>query len=141
MTDVLVDTNILIYSLQRTEQKKHEICSNIVSKLIDDKSITLSIQNLAELSRVLYEKISPQIDPKTIKRQIYEFSNASKVIYYKEQTLISALTVSEDYKIHFFDALIAATMEENGVVEIMTENQKDFSKIPWIKVINPFKKI
>jgi hypothetical protein len=30
-------------------------------------------------------------------------------------------------------------MKENGIDTIITENEKDFKKIPGIKVINPFK--
>jgi predicted nucleic acid-binding protein len=44
------------------------------------------------------------------------------------------------YKIPFWDALIVATMEENSIDTIITENEKDFKKVKWIKTINPFKK-
>jgi predicted nucleic acid-binding protein len=41
---------------------------------------------------------------------------------------------------NFWDALIVATMEENSIDTIITENEKDFKKVKWIKTINPFKK-
>jgi len=41
------------------------------------------------------------------------------------------------YKVHFWDALIAATMIENNVFTIFTENTKDFKKIKGITAINP----
>lgn len=42
-------------------------------------------------------------------------------------------------KVDFWDALIAETMKENGIVKIYTENEQDFMKIPGIKVVNPLK--
>ncbi len=30
-------------------------------------------------------------------------------------------------------------MRKNNIYTIITENEKDFKKIPWLKVINPFK--
>jgi predicted nucleic acid-binding protein len=39
---------------------------------------------------------------------------------------------------HLWDAAIAATMKENDIFEIVTENVKDFKKIPQLKVSNPF---
>jgi predicted nucleic acid-binding protein len=41
------------------------------------------------------------------------------------------------YEVHYWDALIAATMRENNIFCIYTENG-DFKSIPWLKVINPF---
>jgi predicted nucleic acid-binding protein len=37
------------------------------------------------------------------------------------------------------DALIAACMLENGIEIIVTENERDFKRIPGITVINPFR--
>ncbi len=36
----------------------------------------------------------------------------------------------------FWDSLLAATMKENNIFNIYTENIKDF-KVPWINAINP----
>lgn len=33
----------------------------------------------------------------------------------------------------------AQTMKENGITEIITENEADFHNIPGIKITNPFK--
>jgi predicted nucleic acid-binding protein len=40
----------------------------------------------------------------------------------------------------FWDALIAACMLENGIEIIVTENERDFKRIPGITVTNPFRK-
>jgi predicted nucleic acid-binding protein len=36
-------------------------------------------------------------------------------------------------------ALIAATMQENNLKTIYTENIADFKKVPWLNVVNPLK--
>jgi predicted nucleic acid-binding protein len=46
--------------------------------------------------------------------------------------------ISKQHKIHFFDSLLAATMQENGISKILTENVKDFNKIAGIEAENPF---
>src|SRR3989338_1161472 len=38
-----------------------------------------------------------------------------------------------------FDYYLAATMLDNGINRILTINTKDFSKIPGIEAVNPFK--
>ena len=67
------------------------------------------------------------------------FSKSSTIIYYNAQTIMEALHISKEYETSFFDSLIAATMQENGIDNIITENENDFSKIPWLTVSNPFK--
>lgn len=52
-------------------------------------------------------------------------------------TFLKAIELVRKYRTPFWDALIAACMLENNVKEILTENTKDFMKIPEIIVTNP----
>jgi predicted nucleic acid-binding protein len=138
MTKVLVDTNILIYAHHKREKAKHPTCSELVNALVDSDDMVLSIQNLVEFSRVLSEKAS--IDKELVRQYVFDLSETSRVISYNEHTVMYALMLSKQYKIHFFDALLAATMQENGISNIVTENTKDFKKIKWLEAENPFEK-
>jgi predicted nucleic acid-binding protein len=140
MTRILVDTNILIYAHHKREKDKHEQCAKIVNGLVDSDGIVLSIQNLVEFSRVLSEKALPSIDNELIRQYIFDLSEASTVISYSEHTIMAALMLSKQHKIHFFDALLAATMQENGISKILTENTKDFKKVKWLEAESPFEK-
>lgn len=60
-------------------------------------------------------------------------------INYSADTLEQAMNTAINQKVDFWDALIAETMKENGIVKIYTENEQDFMKIPGIKVVNPLK--
>ncbi|MGV8177042.1 MAG: PIN domain-containing protein [Candidatus Bilamarchaeaceae archaeon] len=139
MTKALVDTNIIVYALHKHE-KKHTVCASIMNQLIDQDALIVSIQNLVELSRVLSEKSFPSIDKNTISRHVSDIAETATVVYYGPQTIKNALSVSGQYGVHFFDALLAATMQENGIDEILTEDVNEFSKIPWIKTKNPLGK-
>jgi predicted nucleic acid-binding protein len=54
-------------------------------------------------------------------------------------TIMKAMEIVESARAPFWDALIAACMLEHGIEIIVTENEKDFKKIPGITVVNPFK--
>ena len=131
----LIDTNILIYSADNTHELKHREALKVLD---ESKDGVISIQNLAELARAMTEKAGKPAEK--VRIYINNFKESFRVIRYNEDTVTRALEIKSEYDLHFFDALIAATMEENEVYEIITENEKDFSKIPNIKVINPFKK-
>ena len=137
MNKVLVDSNILIYSVQK-EEKKHPKAVESIEKLVNKKKMAVSVQNLVEFSRVLREKAQPAVDHETVKEYLFGFMKFSTVLEYSGNTAVEALSLSKLYGIHFFDALLAATMQENGTKEILTENEKDFAKVKWIKATNPF---
>ena len=139
MIKVLVDTNILIYSFISSEEKKHTRCTEILKKLIDQHDLVLSIQNFVELSRVLTEKTVPTVNHEVVQQHITDLSHCAHLIYYTSTTVLRALTIAKHYHLHFFDALLIATMEENSISGIITENEKDFKKCPGITVTNPFR--
>ena len=139
-TRFFVDTNVLIYSLDVEEPEKQDVADKLIKELLLKNEMVLSSQNLAEFSKVLLEQTNPPQNPESVMSYVYGFMNLGIVVDYSKETVIRAITINKEYKIHFFDALLVATMQENGIDNILTENTKDFSKVPWLNVRNPFKK-
>ena len=52
-------------------------------------------------------------------------------------TLKEGFVISEKYKIRTNDSVIIASMVENDIKKIYTNNEKDFKKHPELEVINP----
>jgi predicted nucleic acid-binding protein len=139
MTKTLIDTNVLVYAIDKSEPEKHQVCSEMVKKLISDESAVFSIQNIVEFSRIATEKMRPKMDEFKVRGRLMDLIEVCPVISYNSETILNALLNTREYKIHFFDSLLATTMKENGINVIITENEKDFKKIPWLEVINPVK--
>jgi predicted nucleic acid-binding protein len=140
----LIDSNILSYVFDETETEKHKICNELVADCWKRKrDFSVSVQNLSEFYVVVTKKISNPIPAKIAKNfieLIIDFQGWH-VITYDAQTIKSAIGISTKHGIHYRDALLAATMRENNVFSIYTENENDFKKIPWIKIINPIEDI
>ena len=115
----LVDSNILVYAHDTSDIAKNK------------KSVKL----LGECW--IYIEFPVSFWRKSESRFILEFKNWIKITA-KESTIIKAIELSEKYNTEYYDSLIAATMLENGISKIYTENVKDFIKIKEIGVINPF---
>jgi len=139
MTDeYLLDSNILIYAYDATEGKKHEIAKELVEDCFRGEPFAVSLQNLAEFFKIITKTVARPIssgEAEEAIKIIIEFRNFRKLML-TEKTLIKAIELSSQAP--FWDAMIAATMLENGIGHIYTENTKDF-QIPGIKAINPFK--
>jgi len=140
----LVDSNILIYAYDKSEKEKNPIAERILESVIKNQSrIFLSTQILSEVYTNITSKIKRPLQKKEAKKLIEEFSliNNIKTLIIKNKTILKAIDLSIEYNVQYWDALIAATMQENNIQTIITENAKDFKKIPWLKVVNPFSKV
>ncbi|MEK6970468.1 MAG: PIN domain-containing protein [archaeon] len=134
----LIDSNILIYYLDLDEKEKHDKAVDFIQERLIGKDTVVSVQNLAEFSyNMSTNKTIPSIE-KEIEDTIREMIDVFEVIFYSPLTIIRANELQKEYKIHFWDALIVATMQENHISIIYTEDTKDFERIPGIKAINPF---
>lgn len=134
----LVDTNILIYYFDRADENKH----NIARKLIDRcwnhiEKFALSSQNLSEFfSTTTTKKILSKQEAVEIISEIIEFEDLIK-IGFDCKTVLEAAFISKEYNMTYWDSLLTATMKQNSVLNLYTENSQHF-KVPWLNVINPF---
>lgn len=137
----LIDSNILSYVFDESEPEKRRICADLIADCWKRKlELAVSVQNLSEFYVVVTKKISNPISTKVARNfieLIIDFQGWH-VINYNAHTIISAISISTKHDIHYWDALLVATMRENKIFSIHTENENDFNKIPWIRLINPF---
>ena len=140
---IFFDTNILAYSLDKTDEAKHKRAVDLMESVFDGKLVGyVSNQVLAELYRVLTRKVKTPLaesDAKTFILGIVESNNWVK-LNYSAQTLKLAMELSSQSAVSIWDAIISATMLENSLSSLYTENTKDFEKIAGIKAVNPFRK-
>ena len=139
----LLDSNILIYAYDSSEKERHVIAKGLLADCWKRKKIyALSVQNLSELFVITTKKITSPIKPEEMKKNIQDINSFSNfnILTINKNNILSAIDISSEHNISYWDALIASVMKENHIYSIITENDKDFKKIPWLKVINPFVK-
>ncbi len=140
--EVFFDTNIIVYAYDVSDEEKKSACKKLLSAVFGAQSIgVVSNQILAEVFYVLTTRIAKPLNAATAKAIILTFLKSDNwlKINYNEKTLEKAIETIVNIKLDLWDALIAETMKENGINKIITENEKDFRKIPGIKIINPFR--
>ena len=140
MTDKLIDTNIIVYAYDTSEKEKHSISKDILKQIWKYGGGIVCLQNVMEFFVIITKKVKNPIDIIEAKTIIEDFLKSEnwKVIDRDEDTFLKAIDIVSKYNIHLWDAVIVACMKENDINEIVTENKKDFGKIPDIKVIVPF---
>jgi len=140
MPDKLIDTNILVYAYDTSEGTKHEVSKDLLRQIWQGGGGIVSLQNLMEFFIVITPKVENPIDVLEAKTIVEDFLKSDNwlIIDRDLDTFLSAINLVNQYDIHLWDAVIVACMMENEVTEIVTENKKDFEKIPDISVTVPF---
>lgn len=134
------DTNIIYYAFDTSEPAKRKACEVLLEKVFTGDIIgVVSGQVLGELFNASITKLNIPLDRAQTIVQALIISDRWEKINYDQRTVLRAVSNFRGLKVPFWDLMIAETMKENGVAEIVTENRKDFDKIPGIKVLNPFK--
>ncbi len=136
----LIDTNVLVYAYETEYASKREKTIELLYKCFRKKiKLAVSNQNLAEFVSVVTRKGKLSLEQAKVNVDDILNSDGFVKINYSSSTVLSAIAVAEEHKMSFWDALLAATMKENGIFNIYTENTKDF-KMKWIDAVNPFDK-
>ena len=136
----LIDTNILVYSYDTTDEKKHQKAKELLEQCWQrKKTYAISAQNLAEFFVVITKKVPSPLsveDAEKIIKDIISFTHW-KVLHYDQETILQSITLYKKSKKHYWDAVIAATMIEAKIPHIYTENTSDFTNFEKIIAINP----
>lgn len=136
----LLDSNVLVYAFARdsSEDPKREVARSLVENAYRGGMTVVSAQNMAEFASVLIHKQDADFD--RLELALNRLETIVEVFPYTAKTVRAAARLSKETGIHFYDALLVATMREHNVGTIVTENERDFRKIPGLTVINPFVK-
>ena len=136
----LIDTNLIVYSYDTSDKKKHETCKKLVEAAFKgETSLAVSNQILAETFFVLTRKLKNPFsseDAEAIVDGIIDSINWKK-INYTDETVKRAMILSKNHNISVWDSLIAETALGNSIKKISTENVKDFRKISGLSTVNP----
>jgi predicted nucleic acid-binding protein len=142
MTDppALIDTTILGYLFDADVPEKQRISRDLIGPCWRSECrYAVSVQNLAEFSVLVLEKVEhpmPEEDVSRFIRAIVEFEGWT-VLNYSGQAVLRAHGIRSRYRLHFWDALLVATMLENGVQRIYSED-RHLARVPEITVVNPY---
>ena len=137
---LLFDTNIICYAYDTNEPAKRKVCESLLEKVFcGDIAGVVSNQILGEIFSASVTKLGVPLDEAELIVQSIIISERWEKLVYDQNTVSRAAANFRKFKAPFWDLVISETMKENGIEFIITENGRDFNKIPGIRVMNPFK--
>lgn len=142
MSLALLDTNILVHAAFKSAEHYLSAANILDEGLRQAGRYCVSPQNLIEFAAVT-SRARHVVNPLSaeqinrITRKIYSSRTLHK-IYPKRATAQRAIEMGMQLKIsgpEWYDLHLAMTMRDNGVQQIVTLNQKDFLKFPFVKAV------
>jgi predicted nucleic acid-binding protein len=127
-----VDTNIFDYVILKNE-KYSKACKTILEGIGTRFDAVCSIQVPIELLGST-SAVNTMLAHDGL---LGFFSFNLRVVGVSEKLLFSAASISKETGISGYDAIHVATMVQEGIRTIITENYKDFKKIKNIEIIRP----
>ena len=138
MTEILIDTNILVYVFDLTEMKKRSLAVTIVRELQNRSLGCLSIQCLSEFFNAATRGTSPKLAIKDALKNVQDYFLAFPTFPLTQSIVLEAARGVRDYSFSFYDAQIWASALINDVPAVFSEDFSDGQVLEGVRFVNPF---
>jgi predicted nucleic acid-binding protein len=133
--NIFIDTNILIYSVDRADPGKQNIAIATIAHHATNRSGVISTQVLQEFYSAATRKLG--ISPIIAKKHIQDFQ-IFDVVQLSASIIEQGIDISIFHKISFWDGLIIASASNASASELLSEDLNHGQNIEGISIINPF---
>jgi predicted nucleic acid-binding protein len=134
---VFVDTNVLVHWRDASEPDKQEQALAWLSGLWERRTGRLSFQVLQEFYVIVTAKLEPGL-PAELARLDVRNLLAWKPFTVDDRLLEEAWRLQDRFRLHWWDALIAAAAQVSDCRYLLSEDFQDGIEMGDLKVVNPF---
>ncbi|MGB6057015.1 MAG: PIN domain-containing protein [Microthrixaceae bacterium] len=134
MTDVFVDTNVLVYAFDRSDPYKQHAARGVLE---GPDVLVVSTQVLLEFFVVVTRKLDPPTPAKLARAAVDELAKL-RVVSADAALVQRAVDTSITHQMSVWDAMILEAAAETGCATIFTEDLSAGSTIRGIQIVDPF---
>jgi len=135
MAKVFIDTNILVYSLDKHDLNKLKTSRDLLKTVRTKHEGVISTQVLQEFYVASTKKL--KADPIVVKEVLKSFEHL-EIVLIDPQLIMNAIDINMQNKISFWDALIIAAAAHANCELLWTEDLNPGQIIRGVEVINPY---
>jgi predicted nucleic acid-binding protein len=132
-----VDSNILIYAHDLDAGIRRQEAAERLKVLWRDSAGCLSAQVLQEFYVNVTQKIRAPLS-RTAAREVIRSYRVWVHSVITPETIVRASEIGEIWHISFWDGMIVAAAEQDGVSELLTEDLNHGQLVAGIRIVNPF---
>ncbi len=132
---VFIDTNILIYSIDKFDKIKLKKARKFLKETSSENTVVISTQVIQEFYVAATKKLNA--NPHIIKEIVKNFEKF-EIVQINIEMIKDAIDTSILNQISFWDALIIISAEISKCQILYTEDLNQSQLIRGVKIINPF---
>jgi predicted nucleic acid-binding protein len=132
-----VDTNILVYAHDDSAADKRDQARALVEQLWESRDGCLSVQVLQEFFVTVTRKIAKPLSPAMAKEIIADLARWY-VHTPAPDDVLAAISIHQDTRISFWDAMIVRSAAEIGCTVLYSEDRNAGKEYTGVRVANPF---
>lgn len=136
-TPVFVDSNVLVYSRDRSESRKQERARSWLEGLWESRRGRVSAQVLEEFYVTVTRKLDPGLPAREARSDVRALGAWNPVSI--DHSLLSAAWDIEDrYDFSFWDSLIVAAARRLDCGYLLTEDLQHGQELEGLQIVDPF---
>jgi len=130
-----LDTNILVYCLDRHDPHKQTTCRGLLRSLQAENQAVISTQVLQEFYVAATRKL--EVEPLQAKQLLQSFRNIETVVV-TPALVEEAIDCSILHQLSFWDGLVVASAASAGCEVLMTEDLNSGQIVRGVRIQSPF---
>ena len=131
-----IDTNILVYSIDKDAGTRHEQSRTMVDALAD-RDCVLTLQALAEFFHAVTRK--NKMPGAEAAAMVHDWIELFPVAIADGRILSQAIQLKNEHDFAFWDAVLVQAARAAGVTRLLTEDMQDGRTVGALRLENPFK--
>jgi len=136
VASVLMDTNVLVYTLDPRDQVRQDRAIQLVLRLEAEGEGSLSAQCLSEFANVLITK--QRLSAGETMLQVDKWRSAFPVFPLTPQIVLEAVRGVRDHQLSYYDSQIWACARLNQIPVVFSEDFQDGQLLEGVNFVNPF---
>ena len=137
-TVILLDSNVLVYAVDRREPEKRQVAHDLLGRLTLSGRAAGSTQTLGEFFRVATRGIPDPLSPDDAAMMVRHFNGVWRMQPVTQHTMLEAIRGHLRYGFPYWDAQLWATARLNHIPIVISEDFADGSEVEGVRFVNPF---
>lgn len=133
-----IDTNIFIYSFDKSNSRKHEVSKDIIADALEHSSGIISYQVIQEFLSVATRKFKNPLSYSDCQRYLNIVLEPICEVFSSIELYHQAMDVMERWQYSFYDSLIISAALKAQCKILFSEDFQNNQKIQNLTIQNPF---
>lgn len=133
-----LDTNIFLYSVDRTEPRKGEVAARLIARAIKTGAGVISYQVIQEFLNVALKGFVSPMSPSEAQHYLAMTFGPISTVHSSPALYAEALRIHSAYRFAWYDSLIVAAAQQARCEVLYTEDMSHGKSVGNLRIVNPF---